>query len=697
MHCFTIALYDAQADLLTFPYFVDESGGPPPVPRKPGKRLVERVLRWARRSSSTSRRATRLVAAGQLEPAPSIVRDWMGAPLKHGDQTFGVISVCELPAGNPLRPGGAGPAAPSSHTRWRRRSTGARRRTRSRESEARFRTLTDTAPCAIFMYQGARVVYANAFTEELTGYSRGAARPATSGTPSTPTSATSSASAGFARQDRAAPPGTYEFKIVRKDGSERWVQFGASSIDLGGKAAALGTAFDITERKPAGRADRAPRLPRRADRPAEPAALQRPPRQAIAQAHRQRHRVGGALPRPRPLQGDQRLARPRPRRRAPAGTSRAPAGAACARATRWRAWAATSSRSLLPGVQRRRGRRRAWPTSSSRRCAQPFDARGPRAVRHAPASASAATPRTATDAETLLKNADIAMYRAKEQGARQLPALRARPWTRRAWSGCRLENDLRRALAHDELVLYYQPMLDSRTGRVARRRGAAALAAPGARPAGRRPSSSGWPRSPGSSCPIGLWVLRTACRRSRAWQRRGHAARPGRGQPLRRASSSSPTCSSRVQGVLAETGLPAALLELEITETLAMQNAEATIAVLRGLKELGVRDRHRRLRHRLLVAQPTSAPSHRHLKIDQSFVPATCTTDPDDAAIARAVIAMAHSLELNVVAEGVETEEQLAFLRERAATACRDTCSPFPCPRPSASRSSIAGRRTSGR
>jgi EAL domain-containing protein (putative c-di-GMP-specific phosphodiesterase class I) len=127
---------------------------------------------------------------------------------------------------------------------------------------------------------------------------------------------------------------------------------------------------------------------------------------------------------------------------------------------------------------------------------------------------------------------------------------------------------------------------------------------------------------------------------------------------------SQPDLVAQVKGALQESGLPAPLLELEITETSAMQNAESTVATLRELKALGVRVAiddfgigHSSLGY--LKRLPIDS-----LKIDQSFV-RDITTDPDDAAIATAVIALAHTLKLTVVAEGVETTEQLAFLRDR--------------------------------
>src|SRR4029450_1444133 len=111
-----------------------------------------------------------------------------------------------------------------------------------KESEGRFRTLADTAPCAIFIYQGTHIVYANAFMEALSGYSREELTGMNFWDTVHPDFRDVVRLRGMARQDKEAVPGAYEFKFLRKDGSERWVQFAASSIDFGGRSAALGTA-----------------------------------------------------------------------------------------------------------------------------------------------------------------------------------------------------------------------------------------------------------------------------------------------------------------------------------------------------------------------------------------------------------------------------------------------------------------------
>jgi EAL domain-containing protein (putative c-di-GMP-specific phosphodiesterase class I) len=161
---------------------------------------------------------------------------------------------------------------------------------------------------------------------------------------------------------------------------------------------------------------------------------------------------------------------------------------------------------------------------------------------------------------------------------------------------------------------------------------------------------------------VGEWVLRRACTQMRQWHDRGFAGL-SIAVNLSTRQFQQADLVSQVTRALADSGLNAGSLDLEITETNAMQNAEASVVTLGGLKALGIRislddfgTGYSSLSY--LKRFPIDA-----IKLDQSFV-RDVTTDPDDAAISTAVIAMAHSLELSVIAEGVETEEQLAFLRQ---------------------------------
>ncbi|HEX7808000.1 MAG TPA: EAL domain-containing protein, partial [Thermoanaerobaculia bacterium] len=261
------------------------------------------------------------------------------------------------------------------------------------------------------------------------------------------------------------------------------------------------------------------------------------------------------------------------------------------------------------------------------------------------------------DAETLLKNADRAMYRAKEVGRDNFQyAMAAR--LEIADSRVALERSLHQALQRDELVVHYQPMVEIATGRVV---GAEALLRWMHPHQGLMQPDEFIPIAEETQLivPLGTWVLRTACTQMKAWHDAGHAW-------LRVAVNLSPRqfqdreLVSTVEKILDETGFPAPFLDLEITESTAMQNAELTLSILRRLKEMGIRIS--------IDDFGTGYSSLSYLKrfpidtvkIDQDFVR---DLTRDDAAIISAVISMARTLNLRVIAEGVETEEQLAFLR----------------------------------
>jgi diguanylate cyclase (GGDEF)-like protein/PAS domain S-box-containing protein len=269
-------------------------------------------------------------------------------------------------------------------------------------------------------------------------------------------------------------------------------------------------------------------------------------------------------------------------------------------------------------------------------------------------------PEDGQDVETLVKNADAAMYRAKQQGRDNYqlyaPALNATALERLA-----LESDLRHALAQDELVIHYQPVLDLATGRVQAMEALLRWQHPklGLLPPEEFISLA---EVTGLIIPFGLWVLRTACAQTREWQEAGHAEL-GVAVNLSARQFQHPDLVAQIRRALEETKLQPAFLELEITESSAM-HGEAAGHTLRALKALGVRiaiddfgTGYSSLRY--LRRFPIDT-----LKIDRSFI-ADITRDPDDAAIATAVIALAHTLKLRVVAEGVEIDDQVAFLSAR--------------------------------
>jgi diguanylate cyclase (GGDEF)-like protein/PAS domain S-box-containing protein len=268
-------------------------------------------------------------------------------------------------------------------------------------------------------------------------------------------------------------------------------------------------------------------------------------------------------------------------------------------------------------------------------------------------------PDDGKDYETLLKNADIAMYRAKEQGRNNYqlysPALNAKVSERLA-----MENGLRRALERGEFLLHYQPIVDLATRSVI----AVEALIRWKRAEGEVISPAEFiplAEETGLIIPIGEWVLRTACAQNKAWQ--------SAGLPLIRVAVNLSARQFQRQDLaetivhtLGQIGLDPKYLELELTESIIMKSAETTVAMLRRLNALGIGisvddfgTGYSSLSY--LKRFPVTT-----LKIDSTFV-RDITTDPDDRAIVHAIITLAHSLKLKVVAEAVETEEQLQFLR----------------------------------
>ena len=271
-------------------------------------------------------------------------------------------------------------------------------------------------------------------------------------------------------------------------------------------------------------------------------------------------------------------------------------------------------------------------------------------------------PEDGTDAEALIKNADTAMYQAKEVGRDNYQLFNA-VVNAKALHRIALEHGLRKALVNSEMAVHYQPIFDLRSGRIT---GMEALLRWSHPILGSIPPATFIPiaEATGVMIPIGTWALREACRQAKEWHSAGFKTLT-LAVNLSVTQLQQPDLVRRVADILAETGLPPRLLELEITESSAMQSPEASIRTLYDLKKLGLRislddfgTGHSSLSY--LKRFPIDT-----LKIDQSFV-RDITTDPDTAAIVEAIIAMAHSLRLKVVAEGVEFTEQANFLRKHA-------------------------------
>lgn len=261
--------------------------------------------------------------------------------------------------------------------------------------------------------------------------------------------------------------------------------------------------------------------------------------------------------------------------------------------------------------------------------------------------------------ETLLTNADVAMYRAKEKGKNNFqiytPALNEKALERLA-----MENSLRRALEYKEFVVYYQPKVNTKTEQII---GMEALI---------RWQHPNWGLVPplkfiplaeetGLIIPIGEWVLRTACAQNKAFQTAGLP-------PLTVAVNLSALqfqlqdLTKMVSNVLEETGLDPHYLELEITESIAMQNVEHTIRMINELKAMGIKFAIDDFGTGYSSLSQLNSFSVNKLKIDKSFV-SKIDGVKDNAIIASTVLALGKSMSLGIVAEGVENQEQVNFFK----------------------------------
>ena len=269
-------------------------------------------------------------------------------------------------------------------------------------------------------------------------------------------------------------------------------------------------------------------------------------------------------------------------------------------------------------------------------------------------------PKHGTDCETLIKNADAAMYGAKDGGRNNFRFF-SDEINEQVMERLTLARGLRSALEKEQLFLVYQPQMEIATGRITGLEALLRWQHPelGLVPPDRFIRIA---ENSGLIVPIGEWVLRTACRQARKWQ-------DDRLPPVSMAVNVS-AVQFRQQGfcdlirrVLRETGLAPQYLELELTESLLLADAEVTLSVVEELKAIGIT---------LAIDDfGTGYSSFSYLrqfrvsklKIDRSFIKDSAT-NPDDSAITAAIISMAKSLRLKVIAEGVENEAQMSFLRK---------------------------------
>ncbi len=268
-------------------------------------------------------------------------------------------------------------------------------------------------------------------------------------------------------------------------------------------------------------------------------------------------------------------------------------------------------------------------------------------------------PQDGRDAQTLIANADLAMYRAKRSG-RNNYRLYTPNMNLEVLRRIRLGNGIRQALERDEFRIYYQPKLEIESGRIT---GVEALLRWKRRDGRKVPPDEFIPLAEenGLIVPIGRWVLEQACREVKGWMEQGI-------EGCRLAVNLSPRqfqqkhLAQEISDILDKTGLPAQRLELEITENAVMLNVEMAIRILDELRELGVGlaiDDFGRGYSSFYYLKRFPMDT---LKIDRLFV-SDVTSDPRSASIVRSIIDLGRHLELTVVAEGVENKEQLSFLR----------------------------------
>jgi diguanylate cyclase (GGDEF)-like protein/PAS domain S-box-containing protein len=649
---FSVALRDESSTALGFAYYVDEvEVAPPNVARS--RSLVDYVIRTNRSLLATPEVFNRLVAGGEVDPIEVPLAAWLGAPLSDGDSAFGALVVKTYPHGPRLGPRELELLEVASrhvgHAVARRHAVEA-----LQESEARFRALAENAPCAIFILQGAQVQFANQAARDITGYSIDDFEHCSFGDVIHPDDREMGLRRAAEMRSSQAPS-RYEVKLLRKDGQPRWVDFSASVLNYRGRPAIMGVGLDVTERKAAvarievlAYHDALTGLPNRT-------LLQDRMGVAMAQAHRRGQRVGvlfldlddfkdvnDSLGH---LVGDELLKSVGERL---SGAIRRDDTVARVGGDEFvvllthiadAAQAVQVGQKILALLKDpiRVGDRELFVNGSMGISMYPEDG---------------------ADFDSLLKNADAALYRAKKEG-RDNCQLYTLSLHTAAVARLEMEGGLRRAIERDELFLEYQPALDLRRRRV---HGVEALMRWRHPVQGVLQPEEFLPLAESSSLIVAMggWVLETACRQAKAWQQLGHPELTVAVNVAARQFHD-PTLLRRVTAVLAETGLSPSCLELEITETQAMQNPEATSRTLTELSALGVRISIDDFGTGYSsLSYLTRLPIHA-LKVDKSFVQGLASA-PGDAAVATAIIHLAHTLKLSVQAEGVETREQLEIL-----------------------------------
>jgi diguanylate cyclase (GGDEF)-like protein/PAS domain S-box-containing protein len=522
-----------------------------------------------------------------------------------------------------------------------------------RESEMRFRAFAEGAACALFIYRGDEIVFANRWATDTFGDVLGKSFWACVH----PEDVAIMKARERPRVRRPAVEGHYDVRLIDRAGAVRWFEVSGSPIELDGRPAVLTTAYDITKRKEAedhtrhvAFHDALTDLPNRAlfvDR-AEA---------ALALARRESGHVGVILldlDRFKNVNdslghdaGDELIKRSADRLREVLRGSDTVARLG-----------GDEFAILLPGLKSDETARVARKLLEAMR--QPLLVAG-RELRVSASLGLAIGPRDGEDVQTLLKSADTAMYRAKDAGRDRLQLFDA-TMNRAAIELLELENELHEGLALDEFVLFYQPIVRAITGELC---GLEALIRWRRRDGTVREPDDFVPvaEATGLIQPLGLFVLQTACRDIALM-------RAAVGAPLRVSVNISgaqirePNVVSVVSNALRAACLDAGALELEVTESSALPGPERTLEALRELAAMGVAISLDDFGTGYASLDLLRRLPIKRIKIDRTFVQ-DVGSDRVDEAIASATIALAHQLSLEVVGEGVETEFQKNFLESQ--------------------------------
>ncbi len=651
---FYLALYDPVSDRIDFPYFVDEFD-PIPAPKRPGRGLTELVLRRGTPLLVSSESFSRFVREGEVElqGAPSI--DWLGVPLQVGSQTIGVLAVQSY--SEEVR---YGEADKEILTFVSRHIASALERKRGEEalqrSERHYRNLFESANDAVLIFdpEGEIILEANQKALEIYGYSRDELIGMSLRV------MTQEVSRGDERLRQLLLEGSlqnWETVHRSKDGRTLDLVVSASVVDYDGRPAVLSINRDVTES-------------RRAEKQIEQLAyhdsltglanrvrLEERLSAAISQAKRQGHAIAILfmdLDRFKVVNdslghkvGDLLLQQVAARLQGMlrAGDTLARLGGdefilLLSRIERPED-AAVVARKILELFRR------------------PFSVAG-RELFVTMSVGIGVCPYDGEDSDSLVKSADIAMYLAKQKG-RDNYQFHARAIEEAGFDRLELEAGIRRGLEAEEFLVHYQPQFRLATGKIT---GMEALLRWQHPTRGLVLPGEFIPvaEETGLILPLGSRVLRDACVQTLAWQKMGWGGlRISVNLSVRQLQRQD--AAERISRIVSESGLEARWVSLEITESLAMQGFEASVRKLHELKEIGIGitmddfgTGYSSLSYLKLLPIDT-------IKIDRTFI-RDLANDPNDASIVRAAIVMAHELKLQVVAEGVETQEQLDFLRQ---------------------------------